>query len=273
MATRWSVLGSVGSSNVARVTVLAPFIGYLIIYNQWVSQYFTLSAPLNDAMLGSSIDFFDAIYLRRLDLLYFGLVLLGTGVGFFGFLAPASVKNERDMAKFVERMMTFNTPLNVRYSLIGTVGKYFRCTRGEQRSSFFNFDPISFPSNVSGLLHQFVEQLYVESNIGLFEADDESDIDSLSGPNQFRTGSGYIDTAAIMEAMNSERAVDRVYWASILQASEANPRDVFVLEYLSDDFSNGSLRVLISVFVILGFVLLVLPTIASTAIIMQSWFS
>jgi len=40
---KWDVLRGLGQSRVVSITIFAPFIGYLILFNQYVAQYLELS--------------------------------------------------------------------------------------------------------------------------------------------------------------------------------------------------------------------------------------
>ena len=257
----WTAISSIGKSNVARLTILTPILGYLVLYNNTLNSALELSAPLNSS-IEAATGLLSSLHSRRMDFLYFGLLSLGCGVGLFSLFAPGSVRRHSDEIAFVEAKMKICTPLLIHSSLTSVIERYLRSVQGEQRSPFFGRkDSLAFPSNIDVLLHRLAEKIYTDSG---FDEDPEI---------SFRTGSGYIDTAAVIETMSSTRAVDRIYWGSFLQSSEAFPKDIFVLEFLSDNFMLPGIRLLSGFFFLVGFLLLLVPTVTVTLIIVYSWLA
>ncbi|WP_313533458.1 hypothetical protein [Haematobacter sp.] len=71
----WSALASIGNSSPARLTALAPLIGYLIIYNQLIANFFFLSKG-GEAMGAEPVTILDLLTDLKLTFLYFGLIFL-----------------------------------------------------------------------------------------------------------------------------------------------------------------------------------------------------
>lgn len=78
---RWSTLRSVGSSPVVRLSIAAPFVGYMIIFNSELQSLLTLVEPLfSDVSQGnasSNENSLEAILSKRFELLYIGLIFIG----------------------------------------------------------------------------------------------------------------------------------------------------------------------------------------------------
>lgn len=82
----WSRFNGISNSTAARMTILIPLVGYLILFNDKVSQYLHLVREI-----GGNPDSSVAIS-PRLLLIYFGLCAIALGVIIYGWLCPAGVK-------------------------------------------------------------------------------------------------------------------------------------------------------------------------------------
>jgi hypothetical protein len=60
--TRWSTLKNFTKSRAAQLTVLAPFVGYLIVFNSELKSYLNLSFPENANTALGSVDIRDSYF-------------------------------------------------------------------------------------------------------------------------------------------------------------------------------------------------------------------
>lgn len=81
----WSRFWAVSSSPAARMTVLIPLIGYLIIFNAKISEYLHVIREL-----GGSPN--DVAVSPRLLLIYFGLCAIAAAVAIYSWRCPNAVK-------------------------------------------------------------------------------------------------------------------------------------------------------------------------------------
>jgi hypothetical protein len=82
----WSRLRAVGKSQAAKVTVLLPLVGYLIIFNKDVADFLRLAAQFagaDDAQFGVA---------PKLMLVYVGACAIALGQVIYGVFCPAEVK-------------------------------------------------------------------------------------------------------------------------------------------------------------------------------------
>jgi hypothetical protein len=108
---KWDSLRGLGQSRIVSLTVLAPFIGYLIIFNQYVARYLELSI----AAIGIFENAEDVVAgnLSRLRQLYVGLVAIGIASILFKTFCPFPINKHKDEYDFI------NSELNVMTS--GTI--------------------------------------------------------------------------------------------------------------------------------------------------------
>ena len=94
-AAKWTGLRTVGNSLPAKLTILIPLIGYLIIFNADVAKSLNLIRELS----GFQTDHQFPVS-PRLLLIYFGLCSLAVGQTLFSWGCPAKVKHYGDPAAF-----------------------------------------------------------------------------------------------------------------------------------------------------------------------------
>lgn len=111
----WDALRALGNQRLVQLTVLIPIVGYLVLFNEHLVQYWTLSRELFDAQ--SVFDLFGgnesgqapvAVVSYRLYCLYFGLCLIALASALFSLFCPRYVKVYASAAEFVameERIM------------------------------------------------------------------------------------------------------------------------------------------------------------------------
>lgn len=96
---RWNGLSLIGKSKIIKLTMLAPFIGYLILFNNELANYFVLSTEL----IGVSSDAIttDKENISRLYYLYYGLITLGVSSILFSFCCPSVIKDHENEFNYI----------------------------------------------------------------------------------------------------------------------------------------------------------------------------
>jgi hypothetical protein len=96
---KWAALRALGQSRIVSLTILAPFIGYIVLFNQNVVDFLKLSGEAiggmspADAMLST---------LNRLRQIYIGLASLGIASIVFKGACPSVISQHVDVYSFVE---------------------------------------------------------------------------------------------------------------------------------------------------------------------------
>jgi hypothetical protein len=157
-------------------------------------------------------------------------------------------------------MEDVKTPNLVRRHLSHTIYLFLKLNSGERRSSFFGDLHPSFPHAAASPLHLLIEDLAASG------IKDEEVVVS------FQTGTGHWMTDEIMECIDSERRVDRVFWMPLFAASFALSKEVFYVSYRADDFRMFFVRLLNLLLFALGLAFLVVPTIITIVAVIVSLF-
>ena len=94
---RWSRLREAGNSSLVQLTVLIPFIGYLIIFNQQIAKYLDLIREVSGSQPRSP----ELSVSPRLLLIYFGLCLVSFGAIIYRRYCPSEIKRYASSTAFV----------------------------------------------------------------------------------------------------------------------------------------------------------------------------
>ena len=132
----WQLLRGFGQSLPAGVTMSTPFIGYVILYHEKIKDLLGgLGGLLDEQALADQCGpWFD--FAMRLNLVYFGLLLLGIGTIIYRIFAPDPVKNARNISDYVLKTADHVTARNLR-SMFVTI----KSRRPEVAASFDQLAP------------------------------------------------------------------------------------------------------------------------------------
>lgn len=88
--TRWSKLRNIGNSVAAKLTILIPIVGYIIIFSDSVLDYLMMAAP-----------FYNVSPLQSLLLVYFGLTVVAVASSIFLIFCPLEIKKYSSATQYI----------------------------------------------------------------------------------------------------------------------------------------------------------------------------
>jgi hypothetical protein len=94
---RWSLLGQLLNTGVAKATYTIPVAGYIILYSDYFHTLFSYSKTLPSGGFLSSD--------QRLHMTYFGSVILLAAYGFYYWLSPPLLRNRKNPYDFVNDIL------------------------------------------------------------------------------------------------------------------------------------------------------------------------
>lgn len=267
----WTTLGAIGGSYVGRSTILAPLIGYLIIFNPSFVSFFQSDIP---GGLVSSDSVVAELHAWRLSFLYFGLLLLGTGMALYALACPEQIRRYGSASNYVSEMESVWSPPLVRNSLDGMVRRFLALNSDDDTHPISGRSHPSFPDLPSDYLHQLIARIYRDIEGTEFPGDmlnlDPPGTLVQSSPFYFQTSDGYFLTNDLMRAMHSGRTVDRHFSEYIYQEAVPKRREVFFVEYFSLNYSLFWLRSLVLFLYTAGIGLLLVPTLTTSALVLAA---
>src|SRR5437667_10548734 len=89
-ALLWTSLRAMGNSAAARMTIIIPFVGYLILFNENALLYFELSRRIFGEQPTATVG--AAHVSLRLLSIYFGLCLVAVASATYGLRCPIEIK-------------------------------------------------------------------------------------------------------------------------------------------------------------------------------------
>src|ERR1700739_3748651 len=101
----WTILRGVGNSNLVKLTIVIPLVGYLILFNENLLHYIQLSRTLfgvDQVSRAETTDVSAAHVPLRLSSLYFGLCLIAVGSIIHQWFAPEEIKKYGSAPEYIE---------------------------------------------------------------------------------------------------------------------------------------------------------------------------
>ncbi len=254
---RWSSLAGIGSSVPARLTIIAPLIGYLIIYNQAVADLFFFGGsgvPREETLL-------EMFRSSKLTFLYFGLLWFGLGSALFSLLAPSSVVKHRSGEEYVLAMEAAKSKwqLTSIFQSIGYAAVAYRIGNVEENYNIPERSDFSIEafSQLDDLL-----KTVGEATLSFYSSDGSG---SPEENGHLVTPLGDVNTAAVLDSMLSQRMVDRYFWDSAYSHLFSQmSREVFYLDYTFQNDRRFYARLSCAICFGFGSFLLIVPTLITS---------
>lgn len=264
-STRWSRLALFGSSSLARLTIITPFLGFLVFLNLNFDRYLLLGpTELSSGWIKYLSD-------RRIELLYIGLTILGGAVGLYSILAPEVIRETRKYTDFI----AFKENTKTRNAVEGSLEASLALCWGLKSNDDLSFHDIPrsrrFPEKVHDSIFRLVceiygqsDEVYLKAESRLDEPVEEGEID----PPQYVMYNGMPDIDAILESVVMRRRVEFSMWKGFFYTSEGYSIDVFRVEYLIKDYSKPFSRLLVFALITCGTLVTLIPTCISVFLVL-----
>ena len=261
-AINWSSLGTVGQSHVVKLTIFVPFVGYILFFNSHINEIISLTTDVFKVDIAAK-----NIVSWRLTCTYFGLLILGLGTSLYVLFAPEAIKRHPLIADYIQYQESIATPVLLKSSLDRVLGAYTTSGTAETRSSFFSYYPLDYPAEVSNRLHSFINDVFEKTEHAVDDSADENN----EFLQHFYTGSGYINTDAVIESLWSSPKITWAFTRPIIEEAIRSPRDVFFLEHMSLNYRAFKIRFVVAFLFLIGFSLLLVPTISTSYALIRIW--
>ncbi|MGJ8671162.1 MAG: hypothetical protein ACSHXK_16885, partial [Oceanococcus sp.] len=117
---KWHQLARIGRSRVVGLTILMPFFGYMIIFNDYFIQWLSISSSYLPPSLferGASGDLLPAdldVAKSRLFAIYYGLTFLGVGTVCYSIACPELIKVHPSRHEYVRESLHLLTRYQAR---------------------------------------------------------------------------------------------------------------------------------------------------------------
>lgn len=108
-AVPWSAIRRIGQSRLLALTIVVPFLGSLLIFNQHVVDFLSLSPDFMKRIFpsGDAIEQSRQATLNRLYYAYFGLSFLGIASFLFSLACPRQIKEHTSAREYAEHEFSY----------------------------------------------------------------------------------------------------------------------------------------------------------------------
>ncbi len=257
---KWSTLRTVGRSKALSMTIIIPFIGYIILFNNHIIAVLQLWPP----MFGGP----DAI-LSRLYFIYFGLSTLGFAQLTFSLACPPEIKVYEAEADYVLSEETIATRPSMRLWIDDIVADYMKNRNDDELIPVW--DEARYPDTLEVFFDSVISETMAEARSkGHLRADDE-DLDDPDDP-RFFTGSGFVNVFNVASVIYRNQIAYESFISLFVRMSLTVKTDVLRLRYLALDRSQPSIRLFATISYVCGFGLLAIPGVDSLIRVLKQFF-
>lgn len=265
-AINWSTLSSIGNSKIARLTILMPIIGYLLIFNSQILGFLEVSLPGENELVPNN--WLAYAYSKNMKFLYFGLLVFGLGVALYNVFAPIQVKKHPSVEDYISAMEKIRT----RNLVIGSFDKIievYQKNYAPRRKTYRDFaiGRTGFPAAIGADLNRLIKRMF--SEIAPAQWSGSEDLARMHG--DFYTGSGYLKTEEVIEIMYNGRRVDEILAQLMYETLDDKSKDVFYIEHNVLEHSRVFPRFITFFLYSFGLALMAIPTIVTSLIIIKGW--
>ena len=302
-ATDWLSLSSIGKSRVVALTIVVPFIGYLILFNNYIFEYFMFAKEVVRAShpFGNFDSIQGNISLNNLYFLYFGLVLVGLSSSLFSIFCPNEIKQNRTVNDFIRSSEEIKAATLVIDDLNYVLAKYvnanepYESNPGEEadaetpQRSLTNI--LEYPDDIGTMHYHLTYEIYdrmqqldpasddpqpPEDYVASQGSGDRGDYSDDSGGDAISGmiyGSGYLNIYGISEIALMNRRVHFYSVRLFRQAANDFYKDISFIKFACLRREKPHLRIAIGASYALGFILLLIPTLKTCFLIASSFFN
>jgi hypothetical protein len=263
----WSAIRRIGQSRLLKLTIIVPFLGSLLLFNERVVDLLTLSTDVVGRWLPVGIDDPKAeargLTLTRLYYLYFGGTFLGIGSALFALLCPLDIKTYGSPREHIEAEGPLVTSARMGLMVTTIVQEFENWFDDEYPGYSKTVRTLGEPGDFESLFSQVITEVYVAipdeqkpDDVGPKD-DPEADFGGIYTDHRGRPHPRKIANSLYM-GTTADQAL--AYQIQAIAIKEEYRRDFLTLQYLALDHSKPWARAIVTIFYCLGFFLLLLPT-------------
>lgn len=159
----WSALQTLWQSKIIGLTIIAPFLGSLIIFNSNLVDLFEISPAIVNRWLGvnddKTNDLARSITLSRLQITYFGLVAIGSASFLFRIFCPADIKRYASVSDYIENEKNLINNARRERLVWNIADDYMRNHRVLEDGKQSYLQKVAYPSELEILFYSVSEEI------------------------------------------------------------------------------------------------------------------
>jgi hypothetical protein len=254
--TRWSNLARLASGNLPKLTIVAPFIAFIIFHNEPLQPFLSLSEERHSSPV------IEYLARARFDIFYLGLVIVGSGVALFTLFSPRQITGYRGYEDFINFKEATKTTNGVAGSLRLTIRDFLRDARESDEVRDETGGSLKYPQ-------RFREGLVSLVRTGTRATTGDEVV--FSAGNIAREGDPELRN--VLRELNDDSVDASGFKSKFYDGIGQLSIDVFRLEYLKADYSKPSARAISFWLILIGTVVVLIPTLITTILVFSDFFA
>lgn len=262
----WSAIRRIGQSRLLAVTIIVPFLGSLLLFNQSVVDILTLSPDLVRRWLhlteGETVVAAKKLTLSRLYFVYFGLTFLGIGSALFVLFCPLDIKNYSTPIEYQTTEGAHVSKQRMTLILPFVAFQYNRWMGDEVYYGNIGFvRELGKPDDFEVLFSAVISAMYLNIR-GEVSEDVRNEMEGDDNGHPYETFRHKPDPSKIARVFHFGRRLEMGFLANLESEAVKDEfrNDVLTLHYMALDHTKPYLRIIIAAFYGVGFGLLLIPT-------------
>jgi len=263
----WSAIRRVGQSRLLALTIVVPFLGSLLLFNQAVVDVLTLSPELVrrwfHLTVDASADAARKLTLARLYYVYFGLTFLGVGSALFVLFCPLDIKNYSTAIEYqtTEGPLVSKPKMTLIFPFVAN--EYSRWMGDEVNDDMLGFlRGLGQPDDFHVLFSAVISEIYASLPNDDVSDDTREAVGAEDNGHPYEDFRHRPDPTKIAHVIHSGARIQMGFVDNVIDAAikEKFRNDVLTLHYMALDHTKPLLRIVTAAFYGLGFGLLLIPT-------------
>lgn len=253
--TKWSNLARLASGNLPKLTIVAPFIAFIIFHNEPLQPFLSLSEERHSSPV------IEYLARARFDIFYIGLVIVGSGVALFTLFCPRQITGYRGYEDFISFKEATKTTNGIAGSLRLSIGDFLRDARESDELRDETGGSLKYPRR------------FREGLIGLVRAGTRAtmaDEAIHSAGNIVREGDR--DVRDVLRQLDDDGLDASGFRSSFYDGLPPLSIDVFRLEFLKADYSKPSARAISFWLIVIGTAVVLIPTLITSILVFSDLF-
>ncbi|MCB5203173.1 hypothetical protein LH464_11900 [Neorhizobium sp. T786] len=236
-----------------KLTVLIPLVGFFLLFNQYTESLLTLPNFLREDL---GLQSGPSLSPRNLYYTYFGLCFLGVGSFLFAIFCPREIGSEPNIDRYVINAPSINAPVIAKDDFRTLLDLRFSGLRSSDDDAGNTPD---FPDELGSEFHGLMEELYKAVD------------DDVDGAPEVMLGSGYLDFTKLARSIWNNVRAQWVWTQPFYSAAPNFARDIAFVKYRFLDYTRFRMRLAVALVYLVGFLLLLKPTLHATALLALAW--
>lgn len=277
----WSSIRRIGQSRLLSLTIIVPFLGSVILFNQAVVDSLSISPEVVRRWFHLASERSDeaaltahSLTISRLYFVYFGLSFLGFGSAVFALFCPESIKEYPSVTNYQSVEAPLATKPRFRI-LLRHAANHFCFWQWNIEDDFY---PLSAASRTLRKLGQPVDfrRLFMTVILEVYGSWCRTHGPAPDDHAQYQDeDSGRLDPWKLARPMAFSRRTEEWWVDQVADTSfDVETRnDILALSYMAYDHSKPLWRLLTASFYVVGFALLLIPTFQTFYNVLSSLFT